>query len=345
MKIRSGTLIVILCLPVFLAVLGTALWGRYLAGQGPLQQPATVVVNPGDSPPSIARKLADANVIRHPRAFVAAVRFMGLAGTLKAGEYHFDPDISLRAAVNKLALGDTENRAITIPEGFTVAQVLKAMDANEGLTGSPTAVPEGSLFPDTYQFRFGTEREKLLDSMEERMNAELADAWNARAEGLPYNSPEELLIMASIVQKEAATDEEMPRIAAVFVNRLKQDMKLQADPTVIYGANYVQGTKLLKKDLTEPHPFNTYVFKGLPPTPIANPGRAALMAAARPAPEGYLYFVADPSRTHHVFSSSYAEHRKNVSRYWQLVGKGQSPVSVSATLAAPTAKPSPTQVK
>lgn len=339
MKIRSGTLLVLVCIPVFLAVLVTAGWGRYLADRGPLQAPATVIINPGESPPAIARKLADANVIRHPQAFIAAVRVMGLAGTLKAGEYQFDPGISLRATVNKLALGDTENRAVTIPEGYTVAQVLKALESNPGLTGTATAAPEGRLFPDTYSFRFGTERAKLLESMEERMDNELASAWSSRAPGLPYNTPEELLTMASIVQKEAATDEEMPRIAAVFVNRLKQDMKLQADPTVIYGANYVQGTKLLKKDLTEPHPFNTYVFKGLPPTPIANPGKAALMAAARPAPEGYLYFVADPSRTHHVFSSSYAEHRKNVSRYWQLVGKGQNlegTAVVSATHLSPT---------
>ena len=331
MRNRLWLLCALVCVPVLLAVLAVCGWKSYLSASGPLQQPVAVVVNPGDSPPLIARKLAESGVIRHPEAFILAVRLGGQSAGLKAGEYLFEPGIPLRLAIAKLAEGDTENRTLTIPEGYTVAQVIRVLEGTETLTGSATAVAEGALFPDTYQFRFGTSRRAILGTMEERMKTELEAAWSARSPGLPYHTPDDLLIMASIVQKEAATEEEMPRIAAVFVNRLRQDMKLQADPTVIYGANYVQGTKLLKKDLTEPHPFNTYVFKGLPPTAIANPGKAALMAAAQPAPEKYLYFVADPSRTHHVFSSSYAEHRKNVSRYWQLVGKGQAPAVISPT--------------
>jgi UPF0755 protein len=331
MKMATGTLIVVLIVMIGLGTAATALWGRYLAQPGPLQAPVHVVINPGEGPHAMSRKLAEARVISHPQAFVWAVRAMRLAHTLKAGEYAFDPGISLRAVVNKLALGDAENRSVTIPEGWTVRQVLERLRATEGLTGVAVSPAEGMVFPDTYAFRFGTERGKLLDSMAERMREELAKAWAARDQTLPLNTPEELLALASIVQKEAASDAEMPMVAAVFVNRLRSGMKLQSDPTVQYGADMTD-TRLRKKDLTEPHPFNTYVYPGLPPTPIANPGRAALQAAARPASTPALFFVADPSRTMHVFSDTYAAHEKAVQRYWKAMAKLPAR-SVSASVA------------
>ncbi|MCA3244092.1 MAG: endolytic transglycosylase MltG [Alphaproteobacteria bacterium] len=318
MKLRTGTVVVLGAAVLALLTLATAGWGRYLAQPGPLQAPAMVVIDNGNGPRTIAAKLQRAGVIDHPEAFVLAVRLLGLAGTLQAGEYSFDPGISLRATINKLALGDTQNRAVTIPEGFTVAQVLARLEADQGLSGKIEQRPaEGTLFPDTYAFRFGVKRQDLLGTMSERMAEELAAAWASRTPGLPLNSPEELLILASIVQKEAANDAEMPQIAGVFVNRLNRKMKLQSDPTVIYGANF--DGNIRKKDLSEPHPFNTYVYAGLPPTPIANPGRAALRAAAQPATTPALFFVADPSRTHHLFAESYAEHQRNVQRYWRTV--------------------------
>jgi UPF0755 protein len=316
MKIRSGTLVVAAALVLGSVTVVTAGFGRYMAANGPLTAPTQVVIDPGNGPRTIASKLANAKVIAHPEVFVLAVRVLGLAGTLKAGEYQFDAGISLRATINKLALGDTQNRSVTVPEGFTVRQVLERLEADAGLTGKIEQRPtEGTLFPDTYAFRFGVKRQDLLETMSRRMAEELASAWANRDPALPVKSPEELLILASMIQKEAANDEEMPTIAGVFVNRLNKGMKLQSDPTVIYGANF--DGNIRRKDLSEPHPFNTYVHEGLPPTPIANPGRAALQAAARPANTKAIFFVADPSRTHHVFTETYEEHKRAVARYWK----------------------------
>ena len=295
-------------------------FGRYMAATGPLTAPTTVVIDNGNGPRTIAKKLGDAHVIAHPEAFVMAVRVLGLAGTLKAGEYQFDAGISLRATINKLALGDTQNRGITIPEGWTVAEALARLQADQGLTGKIEQRPaEGTIFPDTYAFRFGVKRQDILETMSRRMAEELATAWAERDPALPIKSPEELLILASIIQKEAANEAEMPTIAGVFINRLNKGMKLQSDPTVIYGANF--DGNIRRKDLSEPHPFNTYVYGGLPPTPISNPGRAALRAAARPEMTRAIFFVADPSRTHHVFTETYEEHKKAVARYWK--GQGE----------------------
>ena len=331
-KMTSGTVVVLITVLLASVVVGTGLWGRYLAQPGPLAAPATVLIEAGQGPKALAKALAQAQVIAHPHAFVLAVRLLGLDRTLKAGAYQFEPRISLRAVINKLALGETESRSVMIPEGWTVRQVLERLEATEGLTGKATAVGEGSIFPDTYHFRFGVERDKLLETMTSRMAQELAAAWAARTPNLPLNTPEDLLNLASIVQKEAATEAEMPMIAAVFINRLRQGMKLQADPTVIYGAAF--DGNLRKKDLTEAHPFNTYMYAGLPPTPIANPGRAALRAVANPASTDALFFMADPSRTLHVFAKTYAEHQKNVARYWALVGaQGGKEVRISGTVA------------
>ncbi|PZP40045.1 MAG: endolytic transglycosylase MltG [Pseudomonas fluorescens] len=321
MKISTGTCVVVGILILASVVGGTGLWGVYLSQQGPLQAPASVVIEPGQGPRRIAAALASAGVIDHPAAFVAAVRVMGMDSTLKAGEYAFEPGISLRAVVNKLALGDTQNRGVTIPEGWTVKQAMERIDAVEGLTGKAVRPEEGTIFPDTYAFRFGTDRDKLLQSMKSRMDEELAKAWAERDVTIPLKSPEELLILASIVQREAANEAEMPMVAAVFVNRLRAGMRLQSDPTVMYGADVLHEGRLKRKDLTEPHPFNTYIFAGLPPTPISNPGRAALMGTARPAVTKALFFVADPSLTMHVFSETYEEHKNNVKRYWRDVNK------------------------
>lgn len=319
MKLSTGTFVVLGILLLGAVTGGTAMWGAYLAQPGPLTMPTNVVISPGQGPRVMANKLAAAGVITHPDAFVLAVRLLRMDSTLKAGEYAFEPGISLRAVVNKLAMGDTQNRSVTIPEGWTVKQALERMQGIEGLTGLATRPEEGSIFPDTYAFRFGTERDKIIESMQERMKAELSKVWDTRDTSVPLKSPEELLILASIVQREAANEREMPQVAAVFINRLRTGMKLQSDPTVMYGAE--QGGRLKRKDLDEPQPFNTYIYAGLPPTPISNPGKAALMAVAHPADIKALFFVADPSLTMHVFSDTYAEHVKNVQRYWKEVGK------------------------
>lgn len=333
MKISTGTYLVLGILLLAAVTVVTGFFGVYIAQPGPLAAPATVVVEPGHGPRRIAAHLHEAGVIGNEEAFVLAVRAYGMEGTLKAGEYAFEPGISLRAVVNKLALGDTENRSATIPEGWTVKQAMERLDAMEGLTGKVERPAEGTIFPDTYAFRFGTERSKLLETMRARMDDELAKAWAARDTTVPLMTPEDMLILASIVQREAANESEMPMVAAVFVNRLRSGMRLQSDPTVMYGADVLSEGRLKRKDLTEPHPFNTYLFAGLPPTPISNPGRAALMAVARPANTKALFFVADPSLTMHVFSESYEEHVKNVKRYWKDVGKTLAASKASATTA------------
>lgn len=314
-------------LPVAIAVLivlvgltagGVFLWNRTLAAAGPLMVETHVIISSGDTPRVMAHKLAGVGVIGDERVFLAAVRLMRLGPSLKAGEYVFEPGISLRGALGKLAAGDVEQRSVTIPEGFTVRQVLERLKATDGLAGVPVAADEGMLFPDTYAFHFGSDVKGLMAEMQKRMRAELDRVWAARDTSLPLNSPEELLILASIVQKEAASAEEMPMIAGVFVNRLRKGMRLQSDPTVMYGAELV-GNDIRTKDLREEQPFNTYVYAGLPPTPIANPGLAALAAAARPAATDALFFVADPSRTMHVFSRTYEEHKRHVKNYWTSV--------------------------
>lgn len=333
MKLSTGTLVVLGILVLAAVTAVTGFFGVYVAQPGPLAAPATVVIEPGHGPRGIAAKLREAGVIGHEEAFVVTVRAYGMASTLKAGEYAFEPGISLRAVVNKLALGDTENRSVTIPEGWTVKQVMERIDAKEGLTGKAQRPAEGTIFPDTYAFRFGTERDKLLETMRNRMDDELAKAWAAHDPSLPLLTPEDLLILASIVQREAANEAEMPMVAAVFINRLRTGMRLQSDPTVMYGAEVLSDGRLKRKDLTEPQPFNTYLFAGLPPTPISNPGRAALMAVARPAQTKALFFVADPSLTMHVFSETYEEHQRNVKRYWKDVGKTLAAAKASATTA------------
>lgn len=337
MRISTGTVMVCVVLLLGTVTAGTALWGRYMAQPGPLVEPTTVVIKSGTGTRVMAYALRDAHVIGNAEAFVLAVHAMRLDGTLKAGDYAFDPGISLRAVVNKIALGDTQNHSVTIPEGWTVRQIAQRLEAVDGLSGRISRPGEGEVFPDTYAFRFGTERDKLLATMKDRMKQEVADAWAARDTTVPLNNPEEMIILASIVQKEAANEAEMPKIAGVFVNRLRKGMRLQSDPTVAYGAEEL-GARLLRKDLTDPHPFNTYIHGGLPPAPISNPGRAALRAVAQPEKTTALFFVADPSFTMHIFTDTYEEHQKAVKRYWNTLSqrardaKAALPATVSSSV-------------
>lgn len=318
MDLRRVSLWVLAVLVVLgLAVVGVdALWWRSVDGEGPLTAPTVVVIAPGQGTAQIAERLAVAQVIGSARLFKAAVRVEGLEGNLKAGEYAFDPHVSLKGVLDKLEHGDVVQHSVTIPEGWTAKQAMDALRAQPDLKGETKGVAEGRLFPDTYSFVAGEAREHVLHAMTRRMDKELADAWALRKPDLPLNTPDDLLVLASIVQKEAANDAEMPQIAAVFVNRLKAGMKLQSDPTVMYGADLGGTNDIKKKDLTEPQPFNTYVYVGLPPTPISNPGRAALRAVAVPDAVPYLFFVAKPDRSGHVFATTYAEHQKNVKAYW-----------------------------
>lgn len=220
-----------------------------------------------------------------------------------------------------LAQGQDVRFRVTLAEGVTSWQVVEALKRAEFLSGEVGTVPaEGSLSPDSYEVTRGGNRAQLIGQMENRQAATLADLWANRAEGLPYDTPEEALVMASIVEKETAVPEERRRVASVFVNRLKQGMRLQTDPTVIYGVTQGKGALgrgLRQSELRRVTPYNTYVIDGLPPTPIANPGRLSIEAALNPEQTAYLFFVADGTGGH-AFATTLQEHNRNVARWREI---------------------------
>ncbi|AOZ69258.1 branched-chain alpha-keto acid dehydrogenase subunit E2 [Rhodobacter xanthinilyticus] len=234
----------------------------------------------------------------------------------------FDPAAEARPEGFDAAASKADVRTrVTVAEGVTSWQVVEGLKAADFLAGEVKAVPpEGSLAPDSYEVKRGSDRQKLIDEMEARQGAILAAAWEARASGLPYETPEEALVMASIVEKETGVPGERGRVASVFVNRLEQGMKLQTDPAVIYGVTKGQGILgrgLRQSELRRETPYNTYVIEGLPPTPICNPGRAAIEAALNPDSTRYLFFVADGTGGH-VFAQTLEEHNRNVAKWREI---------------------------
>jgi UPF0755 protein len=323
-------LAVLAFLALGLAVGGGIAWWR-LDSPGPLAAPVAVVVPKGAGGEGIARRLRDAGVIADPRLFRLAAGVMGRSKPLRAGEYEFPAGASALAAIRLMQSGRTVVRRLTVPEGLTVKQVLALLAETEGLDGAAARVPgEGRLLPETYHYSWGDARQGLVDRMEDAMREALARAWAGRSAAGGVRTPEEALTLASIVEKETAVAAERPRIAAVFLNRLKANMKLQSDPTVIYGLSRGEGNlarSLARADLDADQPFNTYTRSGLPPTPIANPGRAALEAALNPAPSDEFYFVADGTGGH-AFAKTLEEHNRNVARWRKIRNErdgGQNP--------------------
>ncbi len=324
---RLPRLLVALGLGLAVLAAGAALaWREALRlydAPGPLAAETAVVIPRGASHAAIADRLAEAGVLAPGRetALLVAARLTEREGPLRAGEYAFPAGASLRVVLQILRSGRTVQRRITIPEGLTVAQILALLDQVEGLTGTVgEPPPEGSLLPDTWAFSWGDSRESLIRRMRLGMDRALAEAWAQRADNLPLAGPREALILASIIERETALAEERAKVAGVFVNRLRLGMPLQSDPTVIYAVT--QGTGVLDRpisraDLEADLPHNTYRIRGLPPTPIASPGRASLLAAVRPAETDALYFVAD-GEGGHVFSRTLEEHNRAVAR-WRAI--------------------------
>lgn len=298
---------------------------REFHAPGPLAQEETVVVPRGAGLSRIAAQLAEAGVIpadqMHRWLFTLGVKASGKAAALHAGEYRFPAAVSMRQVFEILAAGKVVVRSLTIAEGLTSPEVIQVLAAADGMVGDlPDAPPTGDLLPETYHYTWGDTREAMLQRMQDGMRKTVEELWAARDKDLPLKTPEEAVVLASIVEKETGVAAERPRVAAVFINRLRKGMRLQSDPTVIYGLDSEDGDlgrPLTRRDLESRTPYNTYVIDGLPPSPIANPGRAALEAVLRPAETDDLYFVADGTGGH-AFARTLAEHNRNVARWRRL---------------------------
>jgi UPF0755 protein len=319
----AGGLIAVLLLAGIAAYLG----GRAYEAPGPLAAAKIVVIPKGADARDIGTLLVANGVVENGTIFAIGSYASGRAAGFKAGEYEFAAATSAEAAADLIDSGKVYRHKLTIPEGLTSAQIVALIDAAPALDGTIDAEPpEGTLLPDTYFYVMGNTRQELLQRMHRAMEKALAEAWGRRAPNLPLASPAEALTLASIIEKETAKPDERPRVAGVYIERLKLGMKLQADPTVIYvmtrGGAVPMPHPLGHDDLAIESPYNTYVDKGLPPTPIDNPGLAALKAALQPDDRGELYFVADGSGGH-AFAKTLEEHNKNVAKL-RATQSGQS---------------------
>ncbi|MCK0208746.1 endolytic transglycosylase MltG [Starkeya koreensis] len=323
---------------------GGALWvgkSRYQA-VGPLAEDKAVIVPNEYGVMDIADLLVRQGVIEDKWVFVGAAMGTRASSKLKAGEYEFAQGASIQQVLDTLVSGKVIEYTVTIPEGLTSDQIVERLAEIAELAGSVRQVPrEGSLMPDTYKITRGTSREDLLRRMTRTQDAALKEIWAKRDPELPLKSPDELVILASIVEKETGVPEERAQVAAVFVNRLNKKMRLQSDPTIIYGLVRGKGRlerPLTRTDISTPTPFNTYTIPALPPGPIGNPGRASLEATANPAKSKALYFVADGSGGH-AFAESLDQHNKNVTRWRQIekdrkIDPASQPAGTSGTTGA-----------
>ena len=289
------------------------------AGPGPSKTQTNLVLAEGSSLQQIAKSLDQGGVISTATGFVIAAKLTGSDRRLKAGEYEFPAHASMAKVLDMIHKGQRVRRQVTVPEGVTSAMVVDILRANKDLTGPVSEPAEGSILPETYEIKRGETRKQVLARMMTAQDDLLAKLWPARQSGLPYKSVYEAVIMASIVEKETALGKERPHIAAVFTNRLRAGMRLETDPTIIYGLTKGRplGRGLLRSEVLAKTPYNTYAISGLPPTPIANPGKASLEAVLNPIKSDDLFFVADGSGGH-AFAASYAEHRRNVAK-WRKV--------------------------
>jgi UPF0755 protein len=311
-------------LVLFVVALGAILYVGKLQfdAPGPLAQDETILISRGMDTDTIASVLERNNIIENKWLFLGGVYLYRANRELKAGEYLFEKNASMKEVMDTIVDGKSILYSITIPEGWTSQQIVNRLRESEALTGDIAEIPEeGTLLPETYKFTRGTTRQQALNKMKEAQDRALASIWERRIEGLPVESPEELVILASIVEKETGRADERTRVAGVFINRLNRNMRLQSDPTILYGLYRSEAWErprvILRSELDAPNDYNTYQIDGLPPGPIANPGRAAMEAVANPSRTDDLFFVADGTGGH-VFAETYAEHNRNVQRWRQI---------------------------
>src|SRR6266545_5362940 len=307
---------------------------------GPLQEDKIVIIPPRSGMMEIADLLKREGVVdAHPLVFIGGVFALKARSDLKAGEYLFPKRASMKDVVETIVEGKVVQHQITVPEGLTSEQIVARLLENDILSGNVKDVPrEGSLLPDSYHFHRGFTREQMIQRMRQAQERLVREVWDRRNPDLPIKTPEQLVILASIVEKETGKAEERTRIAAVLTNRLKQKMKLQSDPTIIYGLVFGKGAlghPLSKADIAQPTPYNTYVIDGLPPGPIANPGRASIEAAANPARTKELFFGAGSLRR------AIAGARGTGNRAWTRQAQRQRVVEVGASRAVSSVVASP----
>jgi UPF0755 protein len=312
---------------------------------GPLPEDRVVNIPHGSGIRDIADVLSREGVIDQPWVFVGGVLVLKAREDLKAGEYQFKAHASLRDVVATIVEGKVVPHQISIPEGLTSEQIVARLMDDDVLIGNIKEVPrEGTLLPDTYNFTRGVTREQMIQRMQQAQQRLVKEIWDRHLPDLPLKTPDQLVILASIVEKETGKPEERTRVAAVFVNRLKQKIKLQSDPTIIYGLVGGKGTlgrPIMKSEIEQQTPYNTYQIEGLPPGPICNPGRASLEAAANPARTRELYFVADGTGGH-AFSETYEQHQRNVAKLRQLETDAKDQAPPDAQAAQPAAQAPPT---
>lgn len=324
---------------------GSIIVEREFQAPGPLKADKVVVIQKNSGIEDIADLLSREGVIDQPALFMLKAQLQKIGNSkkhLRAGEYQFKQEASLNSVVDTLTSGQAIMHAVTIPEGLTSQQVVDKLREYDFLTGDIGETPiEGALLPTTLKYERGTARQVVIDQLRSHEQATLKDVWAKRSKDSPLTSPQELVVLASIVEKETSRADERPRIAAVFLNRLARNMKLQSDPTTIYGLVGGKGTlgrPLTRADLETRTAYNTYVITGLPPGPIANPGRASLEAVANPSRTKELYFVADGSGGH-AFAETLDQHNRNVQRWRQ--SQTQKDQSSPGDAPAPNATPEP----
>ncbi len=332
---------------LFVAVGGGILaWygeGQYTA-PGPLAQQKTVVIPRGSGTRDIAELMEREGIIRNWALFVASQQIARRGEQLQAGEYDFPPRVSLAKVLDTIIEGHVVPHQITIPEGLTTQQIIDRINANDLLTGTARMPQEGTLMPETYRVVRGMKRDELIARMSADQQKVVRDLWAKRDPTLPLKSPQEMVVLASIVEEETGKGDERARVAAVFINRLNRKMKLQSDPTIIYGIAGGKGSlgrPITRADISAATPYNTYTIDGLPPGPICNPGKDALAAVANPAKTKDLFFVADGTGGH-AFAETLDQHNKNVAKWREIEASqkaGATPTGAAGAGAAAPAAP------